>query len=125
MENHSRFAISCLARAVKFLQSCVFHLVDALDLPHQELRVAHYFQRFVSVLDGILKGRDQALIFGEIIGLVPQVLAERGDFASRFILDHDSVSCGAGIAAGSAVAVSNQVVLGGCGVRRREQTAEG
>ena len=46
--------------AVKFLQSRVLDFIDAFDLANQQFRVAHYFKRFVSVLDGVLECRDQA-----------------------------------------------------------------
>src|SRR5580704_2940095 len=64
------------------------------------------------MLNRVLEGCDQALILGEIVGLVAQVLAEMGDLPSGLILDHHAVACGAGVAARAAVAVCDQIVLG-------------
>ncbi len=97
---------------MKFLQRCVLYLVYAFDLTHQQFRVAYYFERLVSVLDRVLKRRDQALILREIIGLMTEILAERGNFPSRFILNHHAVACRPGIAAGAAVTMSDQVFFG-------------
>jgi hypothetical protein len=52
------------------------------------------------------------LIFGEVVGLVAEVFAEGGDFVSGLILNDDAEAGGAGIAAGSAVAVRDQIVVG-------------
>ena len=64
------------------------------------------------MLDGVFEGGDQSLIFGEVVGLVAEIFAEGRDFFSGFVLDDDAVSGGAGVAAGAAVAVSDQVVRG-------------
>ena len=109
--------------AVEFLQRQVFHFVDALDLSYQQLRVADQLERFVSMLNGVLQRCDQALIFREVIGLVTEVLAERGNLSSRFILNYNTVTGGAGIASRAAIAMSDQVVLGWLGGRRGKQTA--
>ena len=69
------------------------------------------------MFDRILERRDQALILGEVIGLMSQIVAERGNFSSRFILNHNSVTGGPGIAPCAAIAVSDQVMLGSLGVR--------
>jgi hypothetical protein len=97
---------------VKFLQRQVLHFVDAFDLPYQEFGIAYDLERFVSVLDGILERRNQTLIFREVVGLVTQVLAERGNFSSGFILNYNAITGGTGIASSSAIAVGDQVVLG-------------
>jgi hypothetical protein len=64
------------------------------------------------MLDGIFEGGDQSLIFGEVVGLVTEIFAERGDLASGFVLDHYAVAGGAGIAAGAAITVSDQIMRG-------------
>src|SRR5271169_5768838 len=64
------------------------------------------------MLNGIFEGRDQALILGEVVSLVAEVLAEMRDFLPRLILNNDAVASGAGIAARTAVAVGDQVLLG-------------
>jgi hypothetical protein len=53
-----------------------------------------------------------------------QVFAERGNFAARLIFNDDAVACGAGIAAGAAVDVSDEMRLGRGGLRG-EQSALG
>ena len=70
------------------------------------------------MLEGILQRGNQALILGEVVGLVAEVLAERGNFLSSFILDHDPIAGRPGIAARAAIAVSDQMALGRFGVRR-------
>ncbi len=74
----------------------------------------------MSVLDGILQRCNQALILGKVVGLVTEVLAERGNFLSSFILDHDPVAGRPGVAARAAIAVSDQMAFGRFGVRRRK-----
>ncbi len=64
------------------------------------------------MLQSVFEGGDQALILGEVVGLVAEVFAEMGDFFSGLILDYYAVAGGAGVAAGSAVAVGDQVVGG-------------
>ena len=86
MENQSSCAINSLARAVQVLQHGVLHFVDAFDLADQQFGIADQLQRLGAVLDGVFQSGDQSLIFGEIVGLVAEVLAERGDFASRIRL---------------------------------------
>ena len=115
MENHSSCAINCLARPWSSCNVAVLHLVDAFDLAHQQFRIADHLERFVSMLDGILQRRNQALILRKVVGLVTQVLAERRQLSSRFILNYNSITGGSGIAARAAVAMSDQVVLRGLG----------
>ena len=74
----------------------------------------------MSVLDRILERCDQALVFGEIVGLMAEVLAERSNFRSGLILNHHSVTRRTGIPARSAVAVCDQIMLGGPGRGRRK-----
>ena len=109
-----------LGAGVEFLQRGILDLVDALDLAHQQLGVADDFEGFVSVLDRILERCNQTLVFGEIVGLVAEILAERGNFLSSLILNHDSVTRRARIPARSAVAVCDQIVLGSLGRWRRK-----
>ena len=109
-----------LGAGVEFLQRGIFDLVDALDLTYQQLGVADDFEGFVSVLDRILERGDQALVFGEIIGLMAEVLAERSNFFSSLILNYHTVARRARIPASSAVAVCDQILLGRLGVWRRK-----
>ena len=101
-----------LGAAVKILQRRVLHLVNAFDLAHQQLGIADQLQGFRTMLEGVFESCNQALILGEVVGLVAEVFAEMGDFSSRLILDYDAITGRAGIAARAAVAVSDEVVLG-------------
>jgi hypothetical protein len=94
------------------LQRGIFYFVDAFDLADQEFGVADEFEGFGAVLDGVFEGGDQALIFGEVVGLVAEVFAESGDFLSRLILKDYAEAGGTGVAAGAAVAVGDEVVVG-------------
>jgi hypothetical protein len=97
---------------VEVLQCGVFDFVDTFDLADQEFGVTDKFEGFGTVLDGVFEGGDEALIFGEVVGLVAKVFAEGGDFVSGLILDDDAEAGRAGIAASSAVAVGDEVVGG-------------
>ena len=101
---------------MKFLKGCVLHLVDAFDLAHQQFGVTDHLQRFVSVLNGILQRGNQALVLRKVVGLMTEVLAERGNFLSFFILNHNPIAGGTRVAARAAIAVRDQVALGGLGV---------
>ena len=59
----------------------------------------------VAVLDGILEGREQGLIFGEIIGLPAKILAQLRDALALFILNDHAVGGRARIAARAAIDV--------------------
>src|ERR1700689_3661737 len=61
--------------------------------------------------DGVIQRREQAGIFGIIVGLATQIFAQLSDGPANLILNHDAVSGGAGIAAGSAIDVRHQVTL--------------
>src|SRR5579872_1601657 len=95
---------------MQILQRRILHLVDALDLPHQQLRVANEFQRLRTMLDCIFQSSNQPLILREVVGLMAQVLAERGDLLSGFILYNDAKPGRAGVPARSSVTVRNQEV---------------
>ncbi len=68
------------------------------------------------MLDGILQRRNQTLILREIIGLMAEVLAECCNLSPGLILNDDTIARRPRIAARSAVAMSDQVVLGCFGV---------
>ena len=97
---------------MKFLQGEIFHLVNALDLPHQEFGVAYDFDRLWSGLECVLEGGNQTLVFREVIGLMAEVLAERRHRVPRLVLDHDPIPRGAGIAASPAIAIGDEVIRG-------------
>jgi hypothetical protein len=97
---------------VEILESGILYFVDAPDLADQQLGIADQLKGFGAVLESVFEGRDQALVLGEIVGLVAEVLAEMGDLASGLILDDYPVAGGAGVAACAAIAVGDEVMLG-------------
>jgi hypothetical protein len=64
------------------------------------------------MLESVFESCDEALILGEIVGLVTEVLAKMGDFVARLILDDNAEAGGTGVTTGAAIAVGDQVVLG-------------
>src|SRR5579864_9309947 len=74
------------------------------------------------MLQCVLQSCNQALILGEIIGLVAKIFAEGRDRSSGLVFDHHTVACRSGIAARTAITVSDQIV-GGRIVMGFEKTA--
>ncbi len=97
--------------AVKILERRVLYLVDAFDLADQQFGIADQLEGFGTMLQSVFEGCDQALILGEIVGLVAEVLAELCNFASRLILDDYAIASWARVAARATVAVGDQMVL--------------
>ena len=64
-----------LGAAVEVLERGILHFVDAFDLANQQFGIADQLEGFGAVLDRVFEGRDQALILGEIVGLVAEVFA--------------------------------------------------
>jgi hypothetical protein len=93
--------------AVEILECGIFYFVDAFDLADEEFGVADEFEGFGAVLDGVFEGGDEALIFGEVVGLVAEVFAEGADFVSGLVLNDYAEASGSGVAAGSAIAVGD------------------
>lgn len=58
---------------------------------------------------GVFEGGEEALIFGDVIGLMADVLAERGNSFASFILNDHTIPSWAGIAARTAVAESDEI----------------
>jgi len=52
------------------------------------------------------------LIFREVVGLMAEILAQRGNFLAGLIFDHDSISGRSGVPARAAVTMCDQVMLG-------------
>ena len=80
-------------------------LVPALHLVDHQLGVGDHAQLSRAVLEGPLQHRQQAGVFGVVVGLDAQELAQSGDDVALGVLDDRSVAGGAGIAARTAVAV--------------------
>ena len=66
--------------AVEIFKCGVLHFVNAFDLADQQFGIADQLEGFGAVLESVFEGGDEALILGEIVGLVAEVLAEMGDF---------------------------------------------
>src|SRR2546425_12752396 len=64
------------------------------------------------MLDGILQRCDQRLIFGEIVRLASQILAQCSNSVSGGIVNNDAVAGRPRIAACATVSVRDEVVLG-------------
>src|SRR6266567_3507046 len=94
---------------MEIAQRWFLHFVNALDLADQEFRIADHFECPVLVLDGIFERADQRLVFGNIVGLLPQVLAETRDPIALAIVDYDAVTCRPVIAARATVGVRDEI----------------
>src|SRR5207249_4637296 len=95
---------------MKIPQRGILNLVDALDLPHQQLRVADQFESFMSVLDRVLEGSYQSLILGKVIRLMAQILAQCRDFPSALVVNNDAIASRPWIPARPSVAVRDQIM---------------
>src|SRR5438552_7444810 len=95
---------------MKIPQRGILNLVDALDLPYQQLRITDQLERFMPVLNGILKSRDQSLIFGEVISLMAKILAQGRDFSPSLVVNNDAIASRAWIPARPTVAVRDQIM---------------
>src|SRR5256885_3987915 len=93
---------------MKVPQRGILNLVDALDLPHQQLRVTDQFESFMSVLNRILEGRDQSLIFGEVVSLMAKIAAQGRDFSPSLVANYDLIASRALSLALPSVAVRDQ-----------------
>src|ERR1700741_414836 len=102
---------------MQILQSRILDLVDSLDLTYQQFGIADELQCFWSMLQSVLQRRNQSLILREIVGLMSKVLAEGGNLAASFILDHDAEASRPRVSAGTAVAMGDQIVGGWAVVR--------
>ena len=89
------------------------HLVLALDLLDHELGVGDDAQAAVVVVERPLEAAEQAGVFGVVVGAVAEELGQLGEDAAGFVLEERAVAGGAGVAAGSAVAVGGDPA--GCG----------
>jgi hypothetical protein len=101
-----------LCLGMQFLQGRTLDLVRSLHLPHHQLRVAYHLQRLGAMLQRVLKRRQQPPIFGVIVGLMTEILAQGSDLTSRLIGDYDAITGGAGIAACAPINVSDEVRVG-------------
>ena len=80
-------------------------LVFALDLLDHQLGVGDDAEAGVVVVEGVLEAAEEAGVFGVVVGADAEEFAEFGEDHALVVLDEGSVAGGAGVAAGSAVAV--------------------
>jgi len=86
----------------------------ALHLFDHQFRIGNDAQVPGAVLDGPGQDGEEAGVFGVVVGLNAEELAELGHDAAAGVFNDGAVARGAGIAAGSAVAVGGEP-LGGSG----------
>jgi hypothetical protein len=87
-------------------------LVLALDLLHHQLRVGDDAQARNLVVKSVLQAAQKAGVLGIVVGAVAEELREFGEDMAGFVGQHGTVTGGAGIASGTAVAVGGYP---GCG----------
>src|SRR5712691_481289 len=75
---------------VQILQREILDLVNAFNLSHQQFGVADQLEGFGAMLQRVFEGGDQALILREVVGLVAEIFAERGDPAAGRSEEHTS-----------------------------------
>jgi len=110
-----------LRLVVQLAQFGMTHLVDAFHLPHHQFGIADDLERFDLVFGGVAESGEESLILGVVIGVEAKVFAELGNRLAGGVLNGDTVTGGAGIAAGSAINVRR--VGGRRGFRRGEKIA--
>ena len=108
-----------LRLVVQLAQFRMTHLVNPFQLANHEFGIADHFERFDLVLGRITKRREQALILGVVVSVVPKVFAELGDRMAGGVLNRNAITGRPGIPAGSAIDVGS--VHGGRGFRRGEK----
>ncbi len=89
--------------------------VLALDLLDHELGVGDDAEAVVVVVEGVLEAGEEAGVFGVVVGADAEEVGEFGEDDAVVVGDLGSVAGGAGVAAGSAVAVGvDPDGFGGC-----------
>jgi len=106
-----QFCDQLLGARMQVLQYRIFDLVNTLNLPDQQLRIADQLQRLGPMRNRVFQSRNESLIFREVVGLVAQIFAECRDSAARFILDDDSIPSGCWIAPSAAVDMCDKITL--------------
>jgi len=110
-----------LRLVVELAQFGMTHLVDAFHLPHHQFGIADDLERCDLVFGGVAESGEESLILGVVIGVEAKVFAELGNRVAGGVLNGDTITGGAGIAAGSAINVRR--VGGRRGFRRGEKIA--
>ena len=86
--------------------------VFALDLLDHQLGVGDDAEAGVVVVEGVLEAGEEAGVLGVVVGADAEEFAEFGEDGALVVLDEGSEAGGAGVAAGSAVAVGVDPVVG-------------
>jgi len=100
---------------VKRAEDGAGYLVLALHLLDHQFGVGDDGEVLRVVFDGPLEDAEEAGVFGEVVGLDAEVLAQFGDDPAFCVFDDCAVAGGAGVAAGAPVAVGGEVFGGGVG----------
>ena len=90
---------------VEGFQVGAFDLIFALDLLDHQLGVGDDAEAGVVVVEGVLEAAEEAGVFGVVVGAHAEEFGELGEDHALVVLDEGTVAGGAGVAAGSAVAV--------------------
>src|SRR6185369_2388098 len=107
-----------LRLVIQPLQILILHLVDALHLTDQQLGIANYLQRFLAVLNGVTKRRQQPVVFRYIIRLVPEIVTKLRHITSCLIRDKDTIPRWSWIPTRPAIYVRDNVRLWSTGTRK-------
>src|SRR5277367_1804416 len=83
------------------------HFVNALHLPHHQLRIANHLQRRDLMFCSIAKRGYQSLILGVVIGAVSEVFAKLGDRMTGRVLNGDAITGRPRVAASSTIDVGS------------------
>ncbi len=101
------------------LQPRILHFVVAFHLLHQQQRIAANAQPADAVCFGVIERRNQAVIFGHIIGLRTQPLAERFQHRPIRLANHHAVGGWPGIAARRAIHIGEICARGQIWLRKK------
>jgi hypothetical protein len=108
------FGDAAVGLFVEGLEVGAFYLIFPLDLLDHQFGVRDDAEAGVVMIDGVLQAAEEAGVFGVVVGAHAEEFGELGEDHALVVLDEGSIAGGAGVAAGSAVAVGVDPV-GGCG----------
>ena len=97
---------------VEGLEVGAFDLILTLDLLDHQFGVGDDAETGMVVVEGVLEAAEEAGVLGVVIGAKSKKFTEFGEDGTGVVLDEGSVAGGAGVAAGSAVAVGVDPTFG-------------
>jgi hypothetical protein len=109
--------------AIDVEQGIALHLVNALDLFDQQLRIADDLHLFESMLMCVFESGHQATVFRKIVGLHAEKLAQFSETIALSVLQVDAEASRAGVSARATVDVGDQDFAGRSCFRFAEKTA--